>query len=85
VRIRVRVQPRASRTETAGVHDGVLRIRVAAPPVEGEANEALVRFLAKRLRVATSRITLASGAWGRTKVVEVEGVAVDDVARALQS
>ena len=82
-RIRVRVQPRASRTEVAGEHDGALRIRIAAPPVEGEANEALIRFLAKRLRVAPSRIAVVSGAASRTKTVEVEGVDADDVARIL--
>jgi uncharacterized protein (TIGR00251 family) len=83
VRIRVRVQPRASRTEVAGEHDEALRIRVAAPPVENEANEALVRFLAKRLRVAASRITVVSGAASRTKLVEVEGVDAETVARLL--
>ncbi|MGD8278830.1 MAG: DUF167 family protein [Gemmatimonadota bacterium] len=83
VRIRVRVQPRASRTEVAGEHDGALRIRVAAPPVEGEANHALVRFLSKRLRVAASRITVVSGVTSRTKRVEVEGVDAADVARRL--
>jgi len=83
VRIRVRVQPRASRTEVAGEHDGALRIRVTAPPVEGEANDALVRLLSKRLRVAASRITVVSGATSRTKQVEVEGVDAADVARRL--
>lgn len=85
VRIRVRVQPRASRTEVAGEHDGALRIRVAAPPVEGEANEALVRFLSKRLRVAASRVTVVSGASSRTKRVEVEGVDAADVVRLLSA
>jgi uncharacterized protein len=77
VRIRVRVQPRASRTEIVGEHDGALRIRVAAPPVEGEANDALVRFLAKQLGVARRRIRIVSGETGRTKSVEVDGVAAD--------
>ncbi len=85
VRIRVRVQPRASRTEVTGEHDGALRIRVAAPPVEGEANEALVRFLSKRLRVAASRVTVVSGSASRTKQVEVEGVDAGDVARLLST
>lgn len=83
VRIRVRVQPRASRTEIAGEHDGALRIRVAAPPVEGEANDALIRFLAKRLRVPASRITVVKGASSRTKRVEVEGADAADVERRL--
>jgi uncharacterized protein len=82
VRIRVRVQPRASRTEIVGEHDGALRIRVAAPPVEGEANAELVRFLAKRLGVVKSRVRIVAGETGRSKTVEVDGV-VPQVACAL--
>lgn len=74
VRLRVRVQPRASRTEIAGEHDGALKIRIAAPPVEGEANRELVRFVAKTLGVAASRVSLVSGAAGRTKLLEIAGV-----------
>ena len=84
VRIRVRVQPRASRTEIVGEHDGALRVRITAPPVEGEANEALIRFFAKRLRVARSRIEVIAGASSRSKVLEVDGVTVDDVAGRLR-
>ncbi|HEX6939840.1 MAG TPA: DUF167 domain-containing protein [Longimicrobiales bacterium] len=83
VRIRVRAQPRASRSELAGEYDGALKVRLAAPPVEGEANEELVRFLAKLLGVPKSAVRLVSGESGRNKVVEVRGVALDDVARAL--
>jgi uncharacterized protein len=77
VRIRVRVQPRSSRTEIVGEHDGALRIRVAAPPVDGEANAELVRFLAKRLGVAKSRVRIVAGETGRLKTVEVEGVTAE--------
>lgn len=52
VRLRVRVQPRASRTELAGEHDGALKVRLAASPVGGDANRELVRFVAKTLGVA---------------------------------
>ena len=76
VRFRLRVQPRASRTELAGVHGNSLRIRVAAPPVDGAANEALVRFLADTLGVSLAAVRLAAGIRGRSKVVEVEGVTV---------
>ena len=77
IRLRVRVQPRASRTELAGRHGDALKIRLTAPPVEGAANEALLRFLAERLGVARSAVRLAAGAGGRAKVVAVEGVSVD--------
>ena len=83
VRLSVRVQPRASRTEVVGEHDGALKVRLAAPPVEGEANRELVRFLGKLLGVAPSRVTVVSGATGKSKVVEIEGVTVADVECAL--
>lgn len=83
VRLRVRVQPRASRTELAGEHRGALRVRVAAPPVDGEANRELIEFLAKRLGVSRSRVKIVAGESSRDKTVEVEGVAAGAVVRAL--
>lgn len=81
IRLRVRVQPRASRTELAGRHGDALKVRLTAPPVEGAANEALLRFLAERLGVSRSAIRLLSGASGRAKVVTVDGV-TPEAARA---
>ena len=63
-----------------GVLDGVLRARVAAPPVEGAANEALLRLIADELGVPRRDVRLVAGAGGRTKVVEVDGVGPDRVA-----
>lgn len=83
VRIPVRAQPRASRSELAGEYDGAIKIRLAAPPVEGEANAELVRFLAKVLGVPRSAVRVVSGETGRNKWVEVEGVDPDAVIRAL--
>lgn len=57
-----------------GVLDGVLRARVAAPPVEGAANDALLRLIADELRVPRRDVRLVAGAGGRTKVVVVDGV-----------
>ncbi|HUF70638.1 MAG TPA: DUF167 domain-containing protein [Longimicrobiales bacterium] len=71
--MRIRVQPRASRTEIAGEHGGALKIRLAAPPVDGSANRELVRFLAKAVGVPTSAVTVVSGESSRNKVVEIEG------------
>ena len=67
----------------AGFEGGVLRIRLNAPPVEGKANEALVRFLAKALRVPRSRVTLVTGERGRTKIVRIEGVTTEEAVAAL--
>ena len=81
VRFRVRLQPRASTNEIVGVHDGALRIRLHAPPVDGAANEALVAFLADRLAVARRSVRIVMGATSRTKTVEVGGIAPSDVER----
>jgi uncharacterized protein (TIGR00251 family) len=83
-RIRVRVTPRASRDGLAGWQDGVLRIRVTAPPVEGKANASVARLLAKALGVPTSAIGIMSGAGARDKLVEVAGIEQDEALRRLQ-
>ena len=83
MRLSVRAQPRASRSELAGEHDGALKVRLAAPPVEGEANRELERFLAKLLGVGRSRVRVVAGETGRNKVVEVEGLTIADVERLL--
>ena len=74
-RIEVRVQPRASSNEIVGFREGVLRVRLQAPPVDGAANEALVELLADELGVPRRCISIASGFGSRNKVVEVEAVA----------
>jgi hypothetical protein len=71
--LRIRAQPRASRTEIAGEYGGALKIRLAAPPVDGGANRELVRFLAKAVGVPTSAVTVVAGESSRNKVVEIEG------------
>ncbi|OPZ10818.1 MAG: hypothetical protein BWZ10_02296 [candidate division BRC1 bacterium ADurb.BinA364] len=77
--IRLRALPRASRTESAGVAEGRLRLRVAAAPVEGAANEAVLKYLSKRLRLPRSAIRLLRGEKSREKDVLAEGM---DVAAA---
>ena len=81
VRFRVRLQPRASRNEIAGVLDGVLRVRVHAPPVDGAANDALVAFLADRLAIPRRGVRIVTGVTSRTKMIEVEGVSAAAVER----
>ncbi len=79
VRITVRVQPRASRAGVEGVHGGAWRVRVQAPPVEGAANDAVCDLLAEALHVPRRQIRLVSGASGRMKVIEVDGLTVEIV------
>lgn len=74
VRFRLKVQARARRDEIAGVHDGALRVRVTAPPVEGRANWAVVELLAEHLRVSRSSIKIAAGERAPLKLVEVAGL-----------
>jgi len=83
VRITVRLTPRGGRDAIEGWDGEVLRARVAAAPVDGGANEALVRLLAKALRVAPSRLALVAGAQSRTKTVEVEGLSGEEIRAAL--
>jgi uncharacterized protein len=72
--LRVRVQPRASRTEIAGERQGALLVRVTAPPVDDRANRAVCKLLAGRLRVAPSRVTVVRGLASRDKLIRVEGL-----------
>jgi uncharacterized protein len=82
-RLCLRVQPRASRDEIAGIAGDVIRVRLTAPPVEGAANDALLRFLAARLEIPRSALTLVSGHTARTKVVALTGVSAEEVGRRL--
>jgi uncharacterized protein YggU (UPF0235/DUF167 family) len=82
VRFRGRARPRASRDGVAGWTAGVVRARLTAPPVGGVANEALVRFLAGRVRVARSAVRIASRRHGRLEAVEVRRITLADVASA---
>lgn len=72
--IAVRLQPRARTTEIVGERGGALVVRVTAPPVDGRANEALCRLIAKRLRVARGRVEIVRGEGARDKLVRVEGI-----------
>jgi uncharacterized protein (TIGR00251 family) len=82
-RLSVRVQPRARREELAGERDGALLVRVTAPPVDGRANDAVRRLIARRLRVAPSRVSVVRGASTRDKLLEVEGFEHDALRREL--
>ncbi|NJL19391.1 MAG: DUF167 domain-containing protein [Bdellovibrionaceae bacterium] len=70
--------PKASRTRVAGWHDGRIKIQIAAPPVDGAANDALLAFLAKTLSLANRQLTLEKGAGGRRKTVLVHGLGLTE-------
>jgi uncharacterized protein len=83
-RISIYVQPRAARTAIAGLHDGCIKIRLAAPPVDGAANAALLAFLAEQLGVAKQHVRLIAGHASRRKVIEVDGLSLAAVQAALR-
>ncbi len=70
---KVRVVPRASRSELVGEHDGALRVRIAAPPVDGAANDELVRLLARAFDVPRSAVGITAGHTSKLKTVRVAG------------
>jgi len=81
--LEILVQPRASRTRVVGEHDGRLKVQLAAPPVDGEANAALVEFLAGALRVRRSDVSIERGDTGRRKSVRVAGTSAAAARAAL--
>lgn len=84
VRIALQVQPGAKKTEVVGLHADALKLKLQAPPIEGRANEALVRYLADVLDVPKSAVTLTHGQTSRKKLFEVKGdrLTPDSVAAA---
>jgi uncharacterized protein (TIGR00251 family) len=83
IHLRLRIQPRASRTELAGIHGDALRVRLSAPPVDGAANQALIRFLADLLSVPRSAVQVIAGESSRSKLVAVSGIGPEQAARRL--
>ena len=78
-RLTIKVVPRASRTEIAGLDPAWLRVRLQAPPVEGRANAALVEFLAEKLALSRQAIAVVAGDRGRVKQVRIAGLDVASV------
>jgi hypothetical protein len=69
----VRIVPRASRSEIAGEYNGALRIRIAAPPVEGAANRELIRLLARMFNLPQNAVAIVSGTGSKNKIVRIAG------------
>ena len=78
-RFRVHVQPRASRSEIAGMHGEAIKVRLTSPPVDDAANEELIALLARALDLPRAAVRIVSGARARSKVVEVVGASIDRV------
>ncbi len=76
--ISLHVQPKAKRTEIAGVHGNALKLRVAAPPVDDRANEEVIRFFSELLHIPASRITLERGHKSRQKWIAIANLSEDE-------
>ena len=85
VRLAVRVIPRAKRTEIAGRRGGALLVRLAAPPVDGAANEALLAFLAERLGIPKRQLAIVRGATSREKTIAIEGLSAAAIEAGLEA
>jgi uncharacterized protein (TIGR00251 family) len=82
--ITIRVTPRARKTEFSGIlADGTLRVRVSAPPVEGKANKALIKFLADVLGVHKNRIEIVAGETGLDKIVSITDMSAEQVQKRI--
>jgi uncharacterized protein (TIGR00251 family) len=83
ITLTLHIQPGAKKTEVTGLYGDALKIRLAAPPVDGKANAALIEFVVDRLGVAKSAVSLKSGQTSRRKVLEVIAVSAGDAQRLL--
>jgi uncharacterized protein len=82
-RLTLKVRAGARRTEFAGVHGDAWKLHVSAPPVEGKANEAIIRYLAKLAGIPAAAVRIVSGFTGSTKIVELDGIEPEHLHRAI--
>jgi len=81
VRFSVRLQPRASKNEIAGLQGSALKVRVTAPPVDGLANEALIELLSRALNTSRRNVCIVSGHTSRTKLIEISEASLESIQR----
>ena len=80
----VRVVPRASKSEVVGEHDGALKLRIAAPPVDGAANSEVIKLLAKCFSVSKTNVEIVSGQTSKSKRVRITGLSLSDLNEAIK-
>ncbi len=81
--IRVKVLPRSSMNRVSGIDDGIVKVKLTAPPVEGKANKALVQFIAKKLGKPKRDVEIVSGERSRLKSIKVQGISIEEVMERL--
>ncbi len=82
ITVKTHLLPRASRDEICGLHGDAIKVKVTAPPVEGKANKALERFIAKKLHLAASQIEIKAGQRSREKILRISGISRAEVEQA---
>ena len=82
--IKVHVQPNANQNKVTGFRDGILQVKIAAPPIKGKANRELVKFLSSLLGISKSDLSIEKGATGKTKTIAIRRLGQDEVWRELE-
>jgi uncharacterized protein (TIGR00251 family) len=83
ITLKIHLHPRASRDEIVGLHGDALKVRITAPPLEGKANKALKRFIAKKLNLPSSQVEIIAGQHSREKLLQITGISRVEVEKAL--
>jgi uncharacterized protein (TIGR00251 family) len=83
IRFEVKVQPRSARNQINGEVEGVLKVKLTAPPVDGEANQALINFFSKSLGIPKKDVILLKGETSRNKLIEIKGLSPDEFIKKL--
>lgn len=81
--IKIRAVPRASKNEIQGIYDGALKVRLTSPPIDGKANQALIKFLSKTLGISKAQIELTRGQTGRSKTLRIHGMTTQEIWKKL--
>lgn len=84
IQFKIKVQPRASKNEITGLQGDALKIRLTAPPVDGEANAACIKFLADYFRVHRKQVSIVSGLTSQHKIIEIEGFTQEELTNSLK-
>lgn len=85
VSFKIRVQPRSSRNKVAGVYGDSLKISITSPPVDGEANDNCILFIAKLFDISRSQVTITAGLTNRTKTIKISGINIDQFHKIVRS
>jgi uncharacterized protein (TIGR00251 family) len=81
--LKIHLHPRASRDEICGLYGDALKVRITAPPLEGKANKALKRFIAKKLNLSSLQVEIIAGERSREKILKLSGVTQENIEKAL--